>query len=199
MGIRYNKEFVSKDRRILSRGPRDQQRKQNEITTDNSALVNELRSQIKKLQSQLQNTYTTEQVNEEVLKAIKDETINLKEKYNKRINNLTLELRTKDNEIKLLKKQLSELSDNKVTTLLTEANKKIEDMSKRITVGGGHITEVPESDRPKMETIFVDPTEDKAGMEKHIKVKDVSVTKKEQMEDKVGKLKKLMGKLPKKV
>jgi hypothetical protein len=51
-----------------------------------------------------------------------------------------------------------------------------------------------------METVFVDPIENESKVETHfgVEIEDVSITKKEEMNDKVGKLKNLLGKLPSK-
>ena len=52
-----------------------------------------------------------------------------------------------------------------------------------------------ESDRPQMETVFIDPLEDDAGegLEAHIDVEEVSIEQKENIQDKVSKLKNLLG------
>ena len=83
--------------------------------------------------------------------------------------------------------EIKESSDleivNKLTTSLLEAMEKV---PSNITI---------ESDRPQMETVFIDPLEGGAGegLEAHINVKDVSVTQKENIQDKVNKLKNLLG------
>jgi hypothetical protein len=55
---------------------------------------------------------------------------------------------------------------------------------------------VTTSDRPKMETVFVDPIEKEMIAEKHFEIEEVSVNEKIQLDDKVNKLKGLLGKLP---
>jgi hypothetical protein len=75
---------------------------------------------------------------------------------------------------------------NKLTVLLLETTKKA---SSNITI---------ESDRPQMETVFIDPLETNAGdgLKAHIDVEEVSVLEKEDVSEKVIKLRNLMGKLP---
>jgi rRNA-processing protein FCF1 len=218
MGITYNKQLVTKDRRVMPSGPRDRQMKQKmqqAAVVDNSALIEELRHQITTLQNKLdsapQGGYTAEQVNDEIEKAIKAETADLKAKVkiaesevkglNQELNNTVKayesRLKEKDDLIKELKERKPE-TDNNVTTLLAEATKKIEDMSRQIQF---HQTgEVIDADRPQMETVFVDPIEKESKVETHfgVEIEDVSITKKEEMNDKVGKLKNLLGKLPSK-
>lgn len=52
-----------------------------------------------------------------------------------------------------------------------------------------------ESDRPQMETVFIDPLEGDAGegLKAHIDVEEVSMEQKENIQDKVSKLKNLLG------
>lgn len=218
MGITYNKQLVTKDRRVMPSGPRDRQMKQKlqqTVPVDNSALIEELRHQITTLQNKLdsapQGGFTADQVNTEIENAIKAETADLKAKVKiaeSEIKNLNQELhktvkayesriKEKDDLIKELKERKPE-TDNNVTALLAEATKKIEDMSRQIQF---HQTgEVVDADRPQMEEMFVDPIEKESKVEKHfeVEVEDVSINKKEEMNDKVGKLKNLLGKLPSK-
>ncbi len=230
MGIRYNKEFVPKDRRIVTSGPRDRQLKHAMEMAgspqNNSGLVHELRSQIEKLNKQLEDKpkftegYTAEQVDEEIIKAIKVETANMKvkqevevnalqnqienihkeievskEMYKKEVSSLKAIIKSKEEMIQQLKEGQSVGSNNQLTELLAEATRKIEDMTAQISMH--HTGEMPDSDRPKMETVFVDPIEKESKVEKHFDIEDISTKEKAQMEDKVNKLKNLMGnKLP---
>ena len=83
--------------------------------------------------------------------------------------------------------EIKESSDpdilNKLTTLLLEITEKT---PSNITV---------KSDRPQMEPTFVDPLEIDAGegLKSHIDVEEVSVVQKENIQDKVSKLKNLLG------
>lgn len=231
MAITYNKQMITKDRRVMSSGPRDRQLKQKmqrQMTADNSGLIEELRNQIAVLQdrpaSTQQGGFSAEQVNDEIIKAIKEETADLKKQhvvekttYNKKISKLEEDLyeaitraRVFENDIKNLKEKISEkdefieelksrgpVIDNNVTTLLAEATKKIEALSVQVAVSND-IAVVADSDRPQMETVFVDPIDKESKVEKYfeVEVEDVSITKKEEIGSKVDKLKSLLGKLP---
>lgn len=80
--------------------------------------------------------------------------------------------------------EIKESSDpeiaNKLTTLLLGITEK---------------ASIIESDRPQMETVFIDPLEGDAGegLEAHIDVEEVSIEQKENIQDKVSKLKNLLG------
>jgi len=220
MGITYNKQFTPKDRRIVTHGPADRQRAQaaGDSGGTDPALVNELMTQVKKLQEQLEakpapeGMYTPEQVDEEIVKAIKGETADLRAKnevltskneelvknHKKEIASLKDIIKNKEEMIQQLRdsKEAGGISEDKLTALLAEATKKIEDMA--MTSQGLSKADV-DPDRPQMETVFVDPIEREEKVETHIKVEnDVTIDKKEQMTAKVDKLKSLMGKLPSK-
>ena len=219
MGIRYDKELITKDRRIMTSGPRDRQRKQQMqsiVLPDQSGLIDELRAQIAKLQAKIDSApaggYTAEQVNEEIEKAIKAETADLRAKLEIERNNsknlrdeilqLNSKIKDRDKTIESLNSKKADI-DNNVTTLLTEATKKIEALSTQMAMSGtadSLILESAGSSRPKMETVFVDPIEKESKVEKHfeVEVEDVSPSKKEEMDNKVNKLRNLLGKLPSK-
>jgi hypothetical protein len=112
MGLTYNKEFKSKDRRIMPTGPRDRQIKQTGqiLGSDQSLLIDELRSQISKLQEQLDNKssisgYTPEQVDEEIVKSVKLETLNLKTQHEIEKNKL-------QNKIEFLEETILQFKNN---------------------------------------------------------------------------------------
>lgn len=213
MGIKYNKEIVTKDRRVMPSGPRDRQRKQqlqSVVTSDQSELIAELRSHINELQFRLDKAptggFTAEQVDAEIYKAIKEETSSLKAKYNaekskvveleKEIASLKSILKGKEEVIEQLKTTTAttSVSDDKLTALLSEAARKIENMATQMT--HYQTGEMPESDRPKMEAVFVDPIERESAVESHFEVEDISISEKEEMNSKVSKLKNLLGSLP---
>jgi len=235
MGITYNKNIVTKDRRIMTSGPADRQRKQamQNLAID-SSLVDELRNQISSLQKQLSEKgsstvdmsemFTADQVNEEIIKAIKVETAAIKSKYEIEIGNLKSSINTLETENKNLKsaheKEVASLKDviknkdevieqlkstnfslgaseEKIVNLLTEATKKMENVAMASMSSSEYPGPLGDSDRPKMETVFVDPIEKDAEVEKHFEIlEDVSITQKEEMNNKVSKLKNLLGKLP---
>lgn len=86
--------------------------------------------------------------------------------------------------------EIKESSDPEVTNKLTALLLEI--------TGKTSSNAVIESDRPQIETVFIDPLEINAGngLEAHIDVKGISVLEKENIQDKVGKLRNLLGKLP---
>jgi DNA repair exonuclease SbcCD ATPase subunit len=195
-------------------GPRDRQIKQqleNQLRSDNSGLIDELRSQIAELKRQLSDApkggYTVDQVNEEIEKAIKAELSEIRAKLeikehnirglNKEIARLESELVEKNKTIKELRNQ-KPVTDNNVTALLAEATKKIEALSTQVLNSTGQEA-IIDPDRPQMEAVFVDPIERDSKVEKHFDVeKEDKTNKKEEMAGKVDKLKNLLGKLPSK-
>ena len=169
--------------------------------------------------------YTDEQVNEEIVKAVTSETARLKLEYervvkdiqmgqvhieneNKRlidekqhlsntIESLKSELLNRDTTIDSLKKDFQTSQDNKLTILLSEATKKIEEMSSSISnLQTSEQAYAKSSTRPQMETVFVDPIDKESKVEKHFEIEDVTISQKEEMGSKVSKLKSLLGKLP---
>jgi hypothetical protein len=195
MGLTYNKEFQSKDRRITPSGPRDRQIKQiTQISnSDQSLLITELRSQISKLQEQLESSnigYTAEQVDEEIVKAIKSETEKLKTQHEYEKKNLQFIIDSKEEIIQQFKNNQNNnysLTEEKILSIISDATKNMSNNN----------TSIVENSRPTMETVFVDPIEKETSMNKHFVV-DTSTNDKVQLDDKVNKLKGLLGKLPSK-
>jgi hypothetical protein len=196
MGIIYNKEHLTKDRRVMPSGPRDRQIKQiSQISnSDQSLLIEELRSQINKLQEQLENkpisavSYTAEQIDNMIIETVKSETENLKAQHLHEKNNLHHIIESKEEIIKQLKENYnnnSGLTEERIVALLSEATKNLS-LNSESSI---------KSDRPTMETVFVDPIEKEMNVEKHFEV-EVSINEKIQLDDKVNKLKGLLGKLP---
>lgn len=198
MGITYNKEFKPKDRRVMPSGPRDRQIKQvSQISnSDQSLLIEELRSQINRLQEQIDNRksivvegYTSEQVDEEIIKAVKSETENLKLQHEQEKNHLHSIINSKEEIIQQLKNNQnnnSGLTEERIIALLSEATKNLI-VTSDLTI---------ENPRPKMETVFVDPIEKNSNIDKHFIVEEIFVDNNVQLSDKENKLKGLLGKLP---
>lgn len=164
MGINYNKKNIIKDRQIFSRGPRDLQRKQQEAPFDN-----ELREQIKHLNEQLKKApITNEQIDLEIIKGVKEETIKYKEKINKLENEVS---------------KLKDIVQNK--EILIGQLKQIKEISPSVVI---------EPDRPVIEESFIDPIEkDFEDVESYIKTDESIGMNKEIVAGKVNKLKKLLG------
>lgn len=131
---------------------------------------------------------------EEYKKNLKQQQITFKESISIK-DELIIDLKTQNKFLtesiyKLKEGSVSEIA-NKLTTLLTEVTEKM-------NLNGTNNIITVESDRPKIEKIFIDPinNESMEGVETHINLKDISISEKEEWVDKVGKLKGLMGKLP---
>lgn len=240
MGIVYNKQFTAKDRRVMTSGPADRQRKQRQSSAADAALIEELRNQIDRLQTQLlqkpaattlppdSELFTAEQVNDEIVKAIKEETVNLKTEYESRITMLNTELEHTKTKAVLYAKDIEHLKsehekeiaglqevlkgkdemikqfkESKAAGFSEESVKALlEEATKKLeetTLAARGLSQADvDPDRPKMETSFIDPVEKESKVESHIKVEDVSLDKKEEMSSKVNKLRNIMGKLPSK-
>ncbi len=195
MAITYNKQIVKKDRSIQSRGPRDHQKaqKSNELVSNN--LIAELKEQVALLTQEQTNGrksgFTNEQLDEEIIKAVKAETReldsvitelkskikyieeehikeceSLKQTYDREVESLRILLKDKDDFI-------AQLKQTKIVTNDGKENNNFDDI----------------------DPVFVDPIEeDFTPLEEHVNVDtDLIITKKD-IDNKVGKLKKLLGK-----
>lgn len=209
MTFKYNKEYVKKNgRRLGGSSPRDLQKRQAQQSDVYEGLVGDLRKEISDLKKELQDdsvkksgTFTAEQVDADINRVVnetieeltdkhRDELEREKTEYKKLVaakEKLLTDLR--DQNKSLVKKlcEIKESSDpeiaNKLTISLLEA---MEKMTSNVSV---------ETDRPQMEPTFVDPLEIDAGegLKSHIDVEEVSVVQKENIQDKVSKLKNLLG------
>lgn len=208
MAIKYNKEIRKKDgRRLFGGGPRDLQKRQMQQTSTDGSVVVVLTEEIAKLRKELQDvnntSFTAEQVDEDINKVVgktieelttkhREESKQRQSNFDEAISNsnaLMVELKEQN---KFLTEKLCEMKKttdpeilNKLTTLFTEVTEKM-------TLNS---TTVP--DRPQMETVFIDPLEAgvEDGLESHINIKDTPVTSKGNIQDKVSKLKNLLGNL----
>jgi Mg2+ and Co2+ transporter CorA len=185
-GINYPKEFIKPDgRKLRSGGPRDLQRRQ-EVTQNNELNIDELEKQfdnlkkeLKKPQQQPEGFFSPEQVDEEIRKAVEQAITEITQSDS-------------SEEVNELKKEIAVLKQN-----LYGKKELIKTLKHRTST---FVVEDEEPDRPQMEQQFVDPLENDAGkgLKSHIDITDVSVAEKENMSEKVNKLKGLLGKLPNK-
>jgi len=169
MAITYNKKTVTKDRRVMPSGPRDRQRKQQmeqQIHADHSELIAELRNQISTLQDRLasapQGGYSAEQVNAEIMAAIKEETADLKKKHStekKRYEAKAEELVTKMSALeedlheyktknKLLEKDIEVLKEK-----ISEKDKRIEKLESRKPETDNNVTALLAEATKKIEAL----------------------------------------------
>jgi hypothetical protein len=196
--MKYDKVVPTKKNRLLSAsGPRDIQRRQ--ILGVQSELVDELKTQVTMLQEQVVKSlssvssdckYTAEQVNEAVINAVKSEVESLKSKYESMINGLEMEnkiLRETNIRLSSRSENGNNLTEAQLQKIISTAMVQISE-NKQIEI-------IEETKRPKIETVFIDPLDNRNvnEMETHIKVKE-DHSSKEKMNDKLSKLKNIMGK-----
>lgn len=123
---------------------------------------------------------------------------NMEERHRIEVDALKDKITDREDTISSLKSQgtVSGVSEERLVELLGEATKKIEEMAKMIPAAAHDVAS--DSDRPAMDEVFVDPSESDDSYEYKIEVEDVSHKKKDDMANKVNKLKSLMGSLPNK-
>jgi TolA-binding protein len=173
MPIPYKKPYTQ-GKRATSGGPRDQQRRQLQdflVDQNQIDLIDSLKEQIKLLKDTPKvSQFTDEQIDNEIVKAVKEETI----KYRELIKDLESENDKLKNELEnknILIEQLREISSRAVEVQSI-------------------------SDRPEIKPIFIDPIEKEfKSVESHIKIEEVSNTGKDDTVNKVTKLKELLGKV----
>lgn len=140
MGLRYNKEYIPKDRRIQTHGPRDLQRKQAAGPEVDMRLVAELQATIASLKEELNRKptaqdgmFTADQVNDEIIKAVKIETADLKETYEEKLKVIEIEKINLTNTNRELKEKL-EAAESKVSLGISEAEAKYKEVADNIKV-----------------------------------------------------------------
>ena len=199
--MKYDKVVPTKKNRLLSAsGPRDIQRRQ--ILGVQSELVDELKTQVTMLQEQVVKSlssvssdgkYTAEQVNDAVINAVKSEVDSLKSKYESRIKELETEnkiLRETNIRLSSRPEDGNNLTEVQLQKIISTAMVQISE-NKQIEI-------IEETKRPKIETVFIDPSE--SGSVNNIEVCITSKednSAKENMNDKISKLKGILGSLPK--
>lgn len=219
------RKLMGRSPRDLQRKQAQQSDVYGDIIKDLRNEINDLKEKLQNSSTKKTGMFTPEQVDTEINKivseTIKELTVKHKNKWEKRETaHLELNLKTKlkynkiilekETEYKKLiaakEELLIDLRDQ--NKLLIEGLCKIKEgndpeITNKLTALLLGITEKTalnvaiESDRPQMETVFIDPLEADAGdgLEAHIDVKDISITQKENIQDKVGKLKNLLGNL----
>ena len=201
--MKYRKETKSKPF-LGSGGPRDQQRRQNreELGGDAYAsVVEELRHQIVELRKELtipKDNYTGEQVDREIRKAVESALKETGKADPERLAQLEEEIISLKNNVNDKDVAIQALSSVKtdgsidLMELLTTQSKQIEQLTQALEIREVDI----DPNRPKMQEMIIDPTNEKEGLESHIDIKDVSFSEQTDMGAKVDKLKNLLGKLP---
>lgn len=142
---------------------------------------------------------TTLEITKSQLTSLKNNTSNSPGEYNKLVNDLDAlkhelsqiktdlavahsKLESKDEIIKIKDDTINTLKSTPVNIQITEAQ----------TVKAAP----QENARPKMEQVFIDPSDTKKAMAPHLNFKDVKIAEQEKMSSKVAKLKDLLGSLP---
>ena len=120
-------------------------------------------------------------------------------KHNKDITKFKIEDEKKKGDIKSLREKAKQHGvGEEITGLLKEQTKQIEALTEALANAEQQL-EI-ETNRPKMETAFIDPLEKGAGKDltSHIEIKDEESTgEKGEIDERVLRLRSLMGKLPK--
>ncbi len=217
--MKYYKETVKSDgRKLIAGGPRDNQRRQKEAQ-QSEILISTLREQILELTAQLEKRGATldpgtrnvdffsgEQVDEEIRKAVSEAVGEVSIKYQKRQEELKIEVADLIKEISGLKMALS--SKEELIKELRESKQidsgeiaRIVAMHVNKAVGSQVVVDSIDEDyenRPKMEPIFVDPVESDAGdyLDDAQLKSEVHSGGGEIIADKVSRLKDLLGGLP---
>jgi DNA repair exonuclease SbcCD ATPase subunit len=209
--VKYKKEHIKTNgRKLTGGGPRDLQRRQqqSDIVIDHSGVIGELKNEINELSKELRerpvvNGYSGEQMDDEIRSAVTDAVKDLKKEmkhYTEREQGLATTLQEKEKEIEKIKKKY----DEEIKKLLKEQTEKLEKLTESVINNqyrqGDIIVEDYESDRPQIETAFIDPLEMDAGkdLKPFLDTKDISIDEKENIYSKVDKLKGMLGKLPSK-
>jgi len=201
----YKKEYVKTNgRKLRTGGPRDSQKRQQIRDVSSTLDIQDLKKEIKRLSDELRERpviggFTGEQMDDEIRKSVSEAIKSVKEITVKEMEELRLKLKkSEENEETLLKKleDLEKARNDNITKLLKEQVEKLENLNIPTTIKYEEMLVDP--DRPQIEAEFIDPLEKHAGegLELHINVKDVPSTEKEDMFEKVGKLKQLIGGLP---
>lgn len=189
--MRYNKSQLSNKPIISGGGPRDIQKRQAEASQ--IGLVEDLKQQINSLQNKIEqgfapnadNLYTEAQFNEAVTQAVQAEVEHIHSKY-------VLTIEKLEHENKILKETNERLTSNSNPNFSEEQLKQM--ITHAVNQASNNIVPEVKNDRPRMETVFVDPLDNKniKEMETHIKVKE-DFSSKEKINDKLSKLKNIIG------
>lgn len=213
MRLKYPKEFIKPDgRKLIAGGPRDLQQRQRmrPSVEPTDTVIEELASQIRSIKVELKKRkpsgyFSADEVDKEIRKAVKQaitESTPSLQKYKLRVDELqkkndllrdrVKEIEEDDRDVGVFKKEISMLKQ-----AILDKEEIIESLKTISTVVDNN--EIINMKRPQMEQKFIDPLEKGAGhgLESHINIKNISHDEKENMFDKVDKLKRLIGNLPK--
>lgn len=203
MTITYNKKFPA-NKYLSSGGPRDQQRRQAQefrgtsITVpnvDQMELIVSLKAQVELLKRQATTKgLTGEQVDEEIIKAVKEETA----KHRKYVKDLKKIVKKYEETVRTLENDVIQLKgsiENK--DVLIEQLKQIKVVAPAEKFDTDTDTDtVADYDEVEIDPVFIDPIEkDFEPLEEHLDIDTTLTVTKKGMNEKVGKLKALLGKM----
>lgn len=159
------------------------------VRAEYSKEISILKEKCKVLEETLKNFRESREKDSDIMNKLREENIILKSEN----ASLKEKINSKDEIIQQLKDSQSKevtISEDKIAAMITEATKNLTLQS------SDGVAQIVDKNRPQLETIFVDPSESQTNVETFIKVEDISIDQKEDLRDKVGKLKGLMGKFP---
>jgi len=174
-------------------------RKIKEVTEENSIQelkkeVNNFKRKAVNLESKLDNSDRDKQHAQEKLKLL-EHTLKNKDKEIHGLEKKAIQLEVSNNNFAVnndkLESSNSQLQDNitELKEMLTSTTQKMESIMAATHEG----IQIVDKDRPQMEEVYIDPSVDRKEIESHITIEDVSLKEKENMDDKVDKLKSLFG------
>lgn len=199
----YNKEETKGGRILKASGPRNMQTRA--VAADTSEDIKELKAEITKLASSKDITaggYNQQQVDDMLNEAIEEVSVDLEKKYVKELKELKDKLLHAGDIIQDLTNTLDkrvESLDAKDKVILDLTTKITEISSRPVTVvqGTQEATE-SKSNRPSIDSVYIDPTEKgkTEKMKSHVKIKEIKDTTGTNTANSINKLKSLMGKSP---
>lgn len=159
--------------------------------------VKETEDRLKDKISKLNNnnkglTDEIDRLKSELSSVIKQSDLGIKDSvtgYEKKIANLETKIRNRDEVIDEFKSDESRE--------INELTKKVEELTMAVAAAQEIQVDI-DPDRPQIEEVFVDPLEKDAGskIEAHINIEDTSLDEKIKVDEKVNKLRDMLGKLP---
>lgn len=157
------------------------------VKSEYESLTSIQRDKIASLEENIKSFKDSRLRDAEIMEQLRNENSKLKSENSA----LKEKISSKDELITQLKEtETTQLSEEKLAEIISAATKNIQINTST--------EEVVDTSRPQMETVFVDPTENESKAESHIVVEDISTTEKAEINNKLDKLKGLMGKLPSK-
>lgn len=202
----YNKNMTKPGRAgIAGSSPRDRHMAVQaglSQSAGNEALVATLTEQVVQLRNELAKRpsqgYTDEEFNNEVVKAVEASIVKEREANSRYILELENKLKAAGDTPETMNKLATlEAEVNNLKSVIDGKNETIEVLKSRpVNVVAGTSIEVPtvsDTDRPQMDSAFIDPSESEENYKANINVESVTNTQKVDTSNKVNKLRDLLG------